>query len=478
MFRKFTVLIIKQFHRSCAYGNVTLPKRCDSRAFAQRTGHKRLSANRITLEPMLDIQFIREHPEIVKDSQRKRGESVELVDEVLRTDEVRRASLKEYEEARAKQKEIGKQVAKAAPEEKAALIAQTKALSEEVSQHKADADAAAGEYTTAMWKLSNIVEPEAPEGGEDDYVVVKKVGTIRDFAAEGFEPKDHLTLGEGVAGIDMKRGVKVSGSRFYFLRGAIARLQIAMLTMAVDQAEEHGFTLAITPTLVRPEIMRGTGFLNSHADEIYRLREPDEDYLVGTSEVALAGMHENEILDLNNGPLRYCGWSSCYRREAGAAGKDTSGIIRVHQFDKVEMFVYAKPEDSYKEHEHLLAMEEEMLGKVEVPYRVIDTAAGDLGSSAARKFDCEAWVPTQGRYRELTSTSNCTQYQARRLNIRERVDGGTEAVATLNGTLATTRWLVAIMENHQQKDGSIVIPKAMRAYMGGKEVIEPTAWEA
>ncbi|HJE56048.1 serine--tRNA ligase [Bifidobacterium pseudolongum] len=427
---------------------------------------------------MLDIQFIREHPEVVKESQRKRGESVELVDEVLRSDEVRRSSLKKFEEARAQQKEIGKQVAKAPADEKAALIAKTKELSEQVSAYKADADSANEEYTTAMWKLSNIVEPEAPEGGEDDYVVVKKVGTIRDFAAEGFEPKDHLTLGEEVAGIDMKRGVKVSGSRFYFLRGDIARLQIAMLTMAVDQAQEHDFVLAITPTLVRPEVMRGTGFLNSHADEIYRLREPDEDYLVGTSEVALAGMHEDEILDLSNGPLRYCGWSSCYRREAGAAGKDTSGIIRVHQFDKVEMFVYCRPEDSYEQHKHLLAMEEEMLGKVEVPYRVIDTAAGDLGSSAARKFDCEAWVPTQGRYRELTSTSNCTQYQARRLNIRERVENGTEPVATLNGTLATTRWLVAIMENHQQKDGSIVIPQAMRPYMGGKEVIEPTKWEA
>ena len=427
---------------------------------------------------MLDIQFIREHPEVVKESQRKRGESVELVDEVLRSDEVRRSSLKKFEEARAQQKEIGKQVAKAPADEKAALIAKTKELSEQVSAYKADADSANEEYTTAMWKLSNIVEPEAPEGGEDDYVVVKEVGTIRDFAAEGFEPKDHLTLGEEVAGIDMKRGVKVSGSRFYFLRGDIARLQIAMLTMAVDQAQEHDFVLAITPTLVRPEVMRGTGFLNSHADEIYRLREPDEDYLVGTSEVALAGMHEDEILDLSNGPLRYCGWSSCYRREAGAAGKDTSGIIRVHQFDKVEMFVYCRPEDSYEQHKHLLAMEEEMLGKVEVPYRVIDTAAGDLGSSAARKFDCEAWVPTQGRYRELTSTSNCTQYQARRLNIRERVENGTEPVATLNGTLATTRWLVAIMENHQQKDGSIVIPQAMRPYMGGKEVIEPTKWEA
>ena len=384
---------------------------------------------------MLDIQFIREHADIVKESQRKRGESVELVDEVLRSDETRRSALKEFEEARAQQKEIGKKVAAAPADEKAALIAQTKELSAKVAEYKAAADAAAEEYTTAMWKLSNVVEPEAPEGGEDDYVVVKKVGQPRDFAAEGFEPKDHLTLGTGVAGIDMRRGVKVGGSRFYFLRGAVARMQIAMLTMAVDQAEKHGFVLAITPTLVRPEVMAGTGFLNSHADEIYRLREPDEQYLVGTSEVALAGMHENEILDLSNGPLRYCGWSSCYRREAGAAGKDTSGIIRVHQFDKVEMFVYTKQEDSYKEH--------------------------------------------QGRYRELTSTSNCTEYQARRLNIRERnEDGSTRAVSTLNGTLATTRWLVAILENHQQKDGSIEIPQAMRPYMGGKEVIEPTKWEA
>lgn len=428
---------------------------------------------------MLDIQFIRDHADIVKDSQRKRGESVELVDEVLTSDTERRNALRSFETARAEQKEIGRQVASAADEEKAKLIAHTKALAASVGKHKAEADAATQRYTSAMWKLSNVVEDEAPEGGEDDYVVVKKVGELPDFDAKGFKPKDHLELGVGVAGIDMRRGVKVSGSRFYFLRGAIARMEIAMLTMAVDQAEEHGFIPTITPTLVRPEVMAGTGFLNAHADEIYRLREPDEQYLVGTSEVALAGMHENEILNLDSGALRYCGWSSCYRREAGAAGKDTSGIIRVHQFNKVEMFVYCKQEESRDQHQQLLGMEQEMLGKVEVPYRIIDTAAGDLGSSAARKFDCEAWVPTQGRYRELTSTSNCTEYQARRLNIRERVeDGGTRAVATLNGTLATTRWLVAIMENHQQEDGSIVVPEAMRPYMGGRELIEPTAWEA
>ena len=428
---------------------------------------------------MLDIQFIREHADIVKESQRKRGESVELVDETLRADQERRDSLKAFEDARAQQKAMGKKVASAPNEEKAALIAQTKELAAQVAQFKDAADKATATYTDLMWKFSNVVEDDAPAGGEDDYVVVQEIGTPRDFSAEGFEPKNHLDLGVGVAGIDMTRGAKVSGSRFYFLRGAIARMELAMLTMAVDQAENNGFIMTTTPTLVRPEIMAGTGFLNAHADEIYRLRKPDDSYLVGTSEVALAGMHADEIIDLSNGPLRYAGWSSCYRREAGSAGKDTMGIIRVHQFNKVEMFTYVKQEDSQAEHKRLLAMEQEMLGKVEVPYRIIDTAAGDLGSSAARKFDCEAWVPTQGRYRELTSTSNCTEYQARRLNIRERVDeGGTRPVATLNGTLATTRWLVAILENHQNADGSINVPTAMRPYMGGKEVIEPTSWEA
>lgn len=428
---------------------------------------------------MLDIQFIREHADIVKESQRKRGESVELVDETLRADQERRDSLKAFEDARAQQKAMGKKVASAPNEEKAALIAQTKELAAQVAQFKDAADKATATYTDLMWKFSNVVEDDAPAGGEDDYVVVQEIGTPRDFSAEGFEPKNHLDLGVGVAGIDMTRGAKVSGSRFYFLRGAIARMELAMLTMAVDQAENNGFIMTTTPTLVRPEIMAGTGFLNAHADEIYRLREPDDSYLVGTSEVALAGMHADEIIDLSNGSLRYAGWSSCYRREAGSAGKDTMGIIRVHQFNKVEMFTYVKQEDSQAEHKRLLAMEQEMLGKVEVPYRIIDTAAGDLGSSAARKFDCEAWVPTQGRYRELTSTSNCTEYQARRLNIRERVDeGGTRPVATLNGTLATTRWLVAILENHQNADGSINVPTAMRPYMGGKEVIEPTSWEA
>ena len=426
---------------------------------------------------MLDIQFIREHADVVKESQRKRGESVELVDEVLRSDEVRRSSLKEFEAARAQQKEIGKKVAAAPADEKAKLIAETKELSQKVSEYKAAADAAAEEYTTAMWKLSNIVEPEAPEGGEDDYVVVKKVGQIRDFAAEGFEPKDHLTLGRGVAGIDMERGVKVGGSRFYFLRGQVARMQIAMLTMAVDQAEEHGFTLAITPTLVRPEVMRGTGFLNSHADEIYRLREPDEQYLVGTSEVALAGMHENEILDLSDGPLRYCGWSSCYRREAGAAGKDTSGIIRVHQFDKVEMVKYAKPEESFDDLEAMVADAENILQLLGLPYRVISLCTGDIGFSAAKTYDLEVWLPSYNGYKEISSCSNCTDFQARRANIKYRDPEnfkGSRYVHTLNGSgLAVGRTMAAVIENYQQPDGTVRVPDVLVPYMGGVEVIAP-----
>ena len=426
---------------------------------------------------MLDIQFIREHADVVKESQRKRGESVELVDEVLRSDEVRRSSLKEFEAARAQQKEIGKKVAAAPADEKAKLIAATKELSQKVSEYKAAADAAAEEYTTAMWKLSNIVEPEAPEGGEDDYVVVKKVGQIRDFAAEGFEPKDHLTLGRGVAGIDMERGVKVGGSRFYFLRGQVARMQIAMLTMAVDQAEEHGFTLAITPTLVRPEVMRGTGFLNSHADEIYRLREPDDQYLVGTSEVALAGMHENEILNLENGPLRYCGWSSCYRREAGAAGKDTSGIIRVHQFDKVEMVKYAKPEESFDDLEAMVADAENILQLLGLPYRVISLCTGDIGFSAAKTYDLEVWLPSYNGYKEISSCSNCTDFQARRANIKYRDPEnfkGSRYVHTLNGSgLAVGRTIAAVIENYQQPDGTVRVPDVLVPYRGGVEVIAP-----
>jgi seryl-tRNA synthetase len=322
-------------------------------------------------------------------------------------------------------------------------------------------------------ELPNLVEQSVPAGGEDAFDVLRQVGAPRDFAAEGFRPKPHEELGELLGIIDIPRGAKVSGSRFYYLRGAGAALELALLSHAVDKATAAGFTPMITPTLVRPEVMSGTGFLGKHGDEVYRL-PADDLYLTGTSEVALAGYHMDEIIDLDHGPLRYAGWSACYRREAGSHGKDTKGIFRVHQFHKVELFSFVDPADAREEHSRLLGLEEQMLHDVALPYRVVDVAAGDLGASAARKFDCEAWIPTQGRYREMTSTSNCTTFQARRLNIRRRTgDGTTEPVATLNGTFATTRWIAAILENHQLKDGSVMVPEALRDRMGGLEVIRP-----
>ncbi len=421
---------------------------------------------------MIDLRLLRDNPDVVRASQLARGDDPALVDAALDADARRRASLASYEELRAEQKAMGKKVAQAQGDEKQALLARTKQLAEEVKARQKDADDAAAQLDAVLWKISNVVDG-APAGGEDDYVVLQHVGTPRDFAAEGFEPADHLALGEGLRAIDTQRGAKVSGARFYFLTGIGARLELAILNAAMDQAVEAGFTPVITPTLVKPETMRGTGFLGAHADEVYRL-EKDDLYLVGTSEVALAGYHADEIIDLSDGPARYAGWSACYRREAGSAGRDTRGIIRVHQFHKVEMFSYCRPEDAAEEHQRLLAWEQAMLAKVELPYRVIDTAAGDLGSSAARKFDCEAWLPTQQRWMEVTSTSNCTTFQARRLGVRERTaTGDTRHVATLNGTLGTTRWIVAILENHQQADGSVRVPEGLRPYLGGLEVLEP-----
>ncbi|PJI86744.1 serine--tRNA ligase [Luteimicrobium subarcticum] len=424
---------------------------------------------------MIDLKILREDPDRVRASQTARGDDPGLVDRVLDADSRRRSALTDYETRRAEQKTLGKQVAQAKGDEKADLLVRTKHVADQVKALQADASAAEEDLDRLLFQISNVVE-DAPPGGEDDFVVLRTEGTPRDFAAEGFTPRDHLELGEGLRAIDTERGAKVSGARFYYLTGVGARLELALLNAAVDQAVEAGFTPVITPTLVKPEIMRGTGFLGKHADEVYRL-EADDLYLVGTSEVALAGYHSDEILDLSDGPKRYAGWSACYRREAGSYGKDTRGIIRVHQFHKVEMFSYCRVEDAADEHQRLLAWEEQMLAKAGLPYRVIDTAAGDLGSSAARKFDCEAWLPTQERYLELTSTSNCATFQARRLGVRERteVDGRSEtrAVATLNGTLGTTRWIVAILENHQQADGSVVVPEGLRPYLGGLEVLEP-----
>ena len=422
---------------------------------------------------MIDVRALRENPEPAKDSQRARGADPGLVDEIIEADAARRGALQEFESLRATQKEVSKSVGRASKEERPAILAKAKELAEQVKAAEARANAAGAEADRLARQLPNLVLDGVPRGGEDDYTVLRHEGPApRDFAAEGFEPKDHLALGEGLDAIDTKRGAKVSGARFYYLKGVGARLELALMSMALDQAHRAGFVPLMTPTLVSPQIMGGTGFLGEHSDEIYYL-PADDLYLTGTSEVALAGYHADEILDLSDGPKRYLGWSTCYRREAGAAGKDTRGIIRVHQFNKAEMFSYCRPEDAEAEHARFLAWEEEMLAKAELPYRVIDTAAGDLGTSAARKFDCEAWLPTQERYMEVTSTSNCTTFQARRLGIRERREDGTAPVATLNGTLATTRWLVALLENHQRPDGSIRVPEAMRPYLGGVEALEP-----
>ena len=420
---------------------------------------------------MIDIKVLRDDPDLVRASQRARGDDEGVVDAVRAADERRRSSLTAFERLRAEQKSMGKEVAKAQGDDKQALLARTKAISAEVKTLQATADDAQAELDRLMRTIGNVVEPEVPVGGEDDYIVVETVGTARDFAAEAIEPRDHLALAEGLDAIDMERGAKVAGARFYFLKGVGARLEMGLLGYAMNRAITAGFVPLITPTLVKSEVMAGAGFLDNHADEVYRL-EADDLYLTGTSEVALAGYHADEVIDLASGPIRYAGQSTCYRREAGSYGKDTRGIIRVHQFNKIEMFVYCRPDDAAAEHERLLDFEKEMLAAVELPYRIIDTAAGDLGGPAARKYDCEAWVPTQGRYRELTSTSNCTTFQARRLGTRFRGEHGNEVAATLNGTLATTRWIVAILENHQQADGSVRVPAALAPYVG-REVLEP-----
>lgn len=426
---------------------------------------------------MIDIKDLTEAPEKYKASQRAREADESVVDALIEASEARSAAITRFETLRADQKAFGKEVAKAQGEQKQQLLAQVKQLAEEVKSAEADSARAQEDLRQLQSSFPNLIHDGVPSGGEDDFVTLRTEGTPRDFAAEGFTPRDHLELAESLGAVDMERGTKISGARFYFLTGIGARLELAMMQMGLDQAIQSGFTPMIPPTMVRPETMDGTGYLEAH-DDVYHL-ERDDMYLVGTSEVALAGYHADEILDLSEGPARYAGWSTCYRREAGSHGKDTRGIIRVHQFNKLEMFVYCSASESKAEHERLLAWEEQMLKKMELPYRVIDTAAGDLGLSAARKFDCEAWVPTQEAYRELTSTSDTTTFQARRLNIRERTvkedgsKGPTRPVATLNGTLATTRWLVAILENHQQADGSVRVPEALRPYLGGMELISP-----
>jgi seryl-tRNA synthetase len=419
---------------------------------------------------VIDPQLLRDNPDAIRASQRARGADEALVAKAAEADGQRRQALAEFERLRAEQNAHSKLVAAAPKEQKAELVAQAQSMAAAVKAAEAQANESDAALQELILQIENIVLEGVPAGKEENFVTLREVGSKPSF---DFEPRDHVALGELLDMIDIERGAKISGSRFYFLKGFGARLELALMNLGLDQAIEAGFTPLITPTLVRPEVMRGTGFLGEHADEVYYL-PADDLYLTGTSEVALAGYHRDEIIELGAEPVRYAGWSTCYRREAGSHGKDTRGILRVHQFNKLEMFSYARPEDAEAEHLRLLEWQERMLQKCELPYRVIDVAAGDLGSSAARKFDIEAWVPTQGGYRELTSTSNCTTYQARRLNTRYRDEAGKPRVAaTLNGTLATTRWLVAILENHQQPDGSVRIPEALRPYLGGTEFIRP-----
>ncbi|MFJ6012123.1 serine--tRNA ligase [Streptomyces sp. NPDC092952] len=428
---------------------------------------------------MIDLRLLREDPDRVRASQRARGEDVGLVDALLSADELRRSSGVRFDELRSEQKALGKLIPKASPEERAELLKRAEQLKADVKAADAAQDEADAEAKSLMLQIGNIVHEDVPVGGEEDFVVLETHGTIRDFGAEGFEPRDHLELGEKLGAIDMERGAKVSGSRFYYLTGVGALLELALVNAAIAQATEAGFVPMLTPALVRPRAMEGTGFLGQAAENVYHL-EKDDYYLVGTSEVPLAAYHMDEIIDAEQLPLRYAGFSPCFRREAGTYGKDTRGIFRVHQFDKVEMFSYVDPADAEAEHRRLLDWEKQWLTGLELPFQVIDVATGDLGASASRKFDCEAWIPTQGKYRELTSASNCNSFQARRLSVRMRDNRDGKKVlqplATLNGTLcAVPRTIVAILENHQLADGSVRVPEVLRPYLGGREVLEPVA---
>ena len=420
---------------------------------------------------MIDVKLLRDNPELVRSSQKARGESVDVVDQALAADEARRSAIVEFEALRAEQNTLSKSVGAAKGDEKTALLEKAKALSAQVKEAEAKKSSTEAAFRDVALNISNIVDPQAPIGGEADFKVIEEISKPRQF---DFEPKDHVELGKILGAIDVERGAKVSGARFYYLTGVGALLELALVNYAIASATKAGFIPVIPPVLVKPAAMEGTGFLGQAAENVFHLKE-DDFYLVGTSEVPLAAYHMDEIVDEKKLPLRYSGYSPCFRREAGSYGKDTRGIIRVHQFEKVEMFSFCKPEDSEAEHRRLLGWEKDFLNAMEIPYRVIDVATGDLGSSANRKFDCEAWIPTQNAYREVTSTSNCSEFQARRLNVRMRTENGTAPVATLNGTLvAIPRMIVAILENHQQSDGSVLVPRALQPYLG-MDRIQPVA---
>ena len=413
---------------------------------------------------MIDIKVARENPDLVRASQKSRGEDPSLVDQLLKLDETRRNAISNFEKIRAEQNNLSKKVGAAKGDEKQSLLDEAKNMALQVKSADQIRATAEQEFKVTALKLSNIVDSAAPVGGEADFKVIEEVGKPRDFTKEGFTPKDHVELGKLLKAIDTERAAKVSGARFYYLTGIGALLELALVNLAVKFAVKAGFTPMIPPVLVKPNSMEGTGFLGQAAENVFHLKE-DDFYLVGTSEVPLAAFHMDEILDKL--PIRYAGISPCFRREAGTYGKDTRGIIRVHQFEKVEMFSFCHPDQAQAEHKKLLEWEKEFFKALEIPFRVIDVATADLGSSAVRKFDCEAWIPTQNAYREVTSTSNCTDFQARRLNIRYKDESGTKPVATLNGTLvAVPRTIVAILENNQQKDGSVLVPKALQEYLG------------
>jgi seryl-tRNA synthetase len=422
------------------------------------------------LTGVIDPRLLREDPDRIRAAQVKRGLSADAVDVALAADEQRRAAIAEFERLRAEQKQMGKQVAGAQGDQKQALLERTRSLAADVKKAESLQGEAEEAYRVAVMAIPNPAADEAPAGGEDDFVVLEEVGTPPQF---DFEPRDHVELGRMHRAIDLERGAKVSGSRFYFLTGIGAELEFALVNMAMQQAREAGFVQVVPPSIVKPRAMEGTGFLGQAAEDVYRIEGQDM-YLVGTSEVPMAAYHSDEILESSELPLRYAAFSPCFRKEAGSHGKDTRGIFRVHWFDKVEMFVYTTVEESYAEHQRLLEWEKDFLDKLELVYRVVDVAAGDLGTSAQRKFDCEAWIASQARYRELTSTSNCTDFQTRRLNTRGRFEDGVRPVATLNGTLCSTnRPIIALLETHQQADGSVRVPEALRPYLQGREVLEP-----
>ncbi len=423
---------------------------------------------------MIDLRLLREDPEQFRASQTARGEDPTLVDEVLQADEARRAAGLRFDALRNEQKGLGKKVAKASATDRPSLLARAKDLAGEVKAAETERGEAAARADALALGLANLVHPDSPRGGEEDYVVLSEHGTIRDFLDEGVDVLDHVQLGEALGAIDVERGAKVSGSRFYYLTGVGALLELALINLAMAQATANGLLPIIPPALVKPAAMEGTGFLGQAAENVYHL-ESDGLYLVGTAEVPLAAYHAEEILPTRTLPRRYAGYSPCFRREAGTYGRDTRGIFRVHWFDKVEMFVFSRPEEAEDEHARLLGHEQQFLDSLEIPYRVIDVATGDLGASASRKFDCEAWIPSQERYREVTSASNCTTFQSRRLRVREREESGSvRPLATLNGTLvAIPRTIIAILENHQQADGSVRVPQALRPYLGGRSVLTP-----